>query len=239
MNKKIPPFEELILFEDSDYFVINKPAFVSSLEDRVDPNNLLKIAKKYHDNSILCHRLDKETSGALIIAKNMDAYKWMSQQFESRQIKKRYHAIVDGIHDFKKIKLELPISTLAKGSVKIDNREGKRSATIINTVKVFKKHSLVSCQPITGRMHQIRIHLSSLNAPITGDDLYGGKPFYLSSVKRNYKISKYDEERPLINRIALHANSLKFKKISGDMEIVTAPYPKDFRALITQLEKNS
>lgn len=239
MIKKLPPFEELILFEDLNYIVINKPAFISSLEDRVDPDNLLKIAKKYHNDSFLCHRLDKETSGALIIAKNMDAYKWMAQQFESRKIKKRYHAVVDGIHDFKKIKIELPISKLSKGGVKIDNREGKRSATIINTEKVYKKHSLVSCQPLTGRMHQIRIHLSTLNAPITGDDLYGGKPFYLSSVKRNYKLSKYEEERPLITRLALHAYSLKFQLISGDMEIVTAPYPKDFKVLLTQLEKNS
>lgn len=239
MSKKIPPFEQLILFEDSNFIVINKPAFISSLEDRVDPLNILKIAKRYHHDSYLCHRLDKETSGALILAKNMDAYKWMSQQFESRYIKKRYHAVVDGIHDFKKIKVELPISSGVKGVVKIDKRDGKRSATNINTVKVYKKHSLISCEPITGRMHQIRIHLSSLNAPITGDVLYGGKPFYLSSVKRNYKLSKLAEERPLISRLALHAHSLKFKLISEDIKIVIAPYPKDFNVLLIQLEKNS
>lgn len=87
-------------------------------------------------------------------------------------------------------------------------------------------------------MHQIRVHLAYLKAPIIGDIAYGGKPFYLSSIKRNYKIGKFAEEQPLIQRMALHAYQIKIELLSGDYKEVIAPYPKDFKVLINQLDKN-
>jgi 23S rRNA pseudouridine955/2504/2580 synthase len=105
-------------------------------------------------------------------------------------------------------------------------------------MKAYSRHTLVKCRPKTGRTHQIRAHLAFLKAPITGDVLYGGKLFYLSSIKRNYKIGKFEEEHPLIKRLALHAFRVKFKILSGDYKEVTVPYPKDIRVLLYQLEKN-
>ena len=87
-------------------------------------------------------------------------------------------------------------------------------------------------------MHQIRIHLASLNASIAGDEQYGGHPFYLSSVKSNYHLKKNTEEQPLIKRVALHAQALAFKTMSGELLTVEAPYPKDFAVLVKQLDKN-
>jgi 23S rRNA pseudouridine955/2504/2580 synthase len=127
---------------------------------------------------------------------------------------------------------------LQKGITKIDQQFGKRSVTVFTSMKAFKRHTLINCRPLTGRMHQIRVHLAYLNAPITGDETYGGKPFYLSSVKKNYKIGKFVEEQPLIQRLALHAYRIKFRMLTGDFKEVIAPYPKDFRVLLHQLEKN-
>lgn len=99
-------------------------------------------------------------------------------------------------------------------------------------------HTLVECRPVTGRMHQIRIHLTTLKAPITGDETYGGKPFFLSSVKRGFNLKKLTEEQPLVKRMALHAFALHFKDMEGRDHRIEAPYPKDFQALLRQMESN-
>ncbi|MDN5200752.1 RluA family pseudouridine synthase [Fulvivirgaceae bacterium BMA10] len=231
-------FESLILFEDDDYIVVNKPPLISSLDDRNDPINLLSLARDYAENAQVCHRLDKETSGAIAIAKNPEAYRALSIQFENRLVSKTYHAVVDGIHDFKEKEIDVPILVLGNGSVTININRGKESNTFVNTLQVYKAHTLLSCHPITGRMHQIRIHLSHIGTPIIGDTKYGGKPFFLSSIKRKYNLKRYTEEQPLIKRTALHSFGLRFEKRDGAEVSVEAPYPKDFNVLLKQLEKN-
>lgn len=235
-------FEDIILFESDDYIVINKPAGIATLEDRnlMSSSNILEMARSYHADAQVCHRLDKETSGALAIAKHPEAYRALSMQFEARTVIKLYHAVCDGIHDFKEKKIDEPIFSLSKGLVRLDRGKGKPAQTIVDTLKAYKLHTLVACQPLTGRMHQIRIHLSSVDAPIVGDEQYGGKPLYLSKIKRRFNLKKDTEEQPLIKRIALHAFSLGFEAL-GAQEIIKieAPYPKDFSVLIKQLDKNS
>src|SRR5688572_13795635 len=102
-------FGDMILFEDSDYILVNKPPFLSTLEDRGGRNNLLSLARQYVASAQVCHRLDKDTSGVLAIAKNPDAYRHLNMQFENRQVGKVYHAVVDGIHNFKDELVEAPI----------------------------------------------------------------------------------------------------------------------------------
>jgi len=230
-------FKDLILSEDQDYLLINKPPFVSTLEDRNDPQNILALAKEYVAEAQVCHRLDKDTSGVLAIAKNPEAYRHLNMQFEDREVLKLYHAVVDGIHQFNNEVVDAPILKLNDGTVKI-SREGKRAKTSFITLQIYKSHTLVQCSPVTGRMHQIRIHLHSLNAPITGDQTYGGKPFFVSSIKRKFKLEKFTEELPLIKRMALHAFSLEFTNLKGERIVVRAPYPKDFSALLKQLSQN-
>lgn len=231
-------FKELILFEDEDYIVINKPSFIATLDDRSAAGvSILEFAREYIATAQVCHRLDKETSGALAIAKNPAAYRALSIQFEDRKVEKIYHAVSDGVHNFQDLIINLPIQILSKGVVKIDHR-GKAAETTVNTLKAYKMHTLVECKPLTGRMHQIRIHLSNVNAPIVGDEQYGGKPFYLSQVKKRYNLKKDTDELPLIRRIALHAKALDFKSPGGKSIITEAPYPKDMEVLIKQLEKN-
>jgi 23S rRNA pseudouridine955/2504/2580 synthase len=173
----------------------------------------------------------------LAIAKNPEAYRHLSMQFENREVKKMYHAVVDGIHQFENFLVDAPILKQNDGTVKI-SKLGKDAQTYFTTLSTYKFQSLIQCSPVTGRMHQIRIHLSKLKAPITGDEAYGGKLFYVSSIKRGFQLKKETEEEPLIKRMALHAFSLEFFLLNGELIKVEAPYPKDFRALVKQLAEN-
>ena len=230
-------FKDLILQEDQDYILINKPPFISTLEDRNDPQNILVLAKEYAPDAQVCHRLDKDTSGVLAIARNPAAYRHLSRQFESRAVKKIYHAVVDGTHQFDNVLVDAPILKQNDGTVKI-SRMGKEAQTYFTTLQVYKSQTLVECRPVTGRMHQIRIHLSRLNTSITGDEVYGGKPFFLSSVKRGFKLEKLTEEQPLIKRMALHAFSVQFIDLQNREILAAAPYPRDFHVLLKQLTQN-
>lgn len=230
-------FRDLIIEEDDDYILINKPPFISTLKDRNDPRNLLTMAREYWPGAQAGHRLDKDTSGVMAIAKHPEAYRHLSLQFEHRQVGKIYHAVVDGSHDFRAKEVDLAILKLDEGYVRI-SKEGKPAQTTFTTLAIYRMHTLVECRPKTGRMHQIRIHLHSLGASITGDEQYGGKPFLLSTVKRKFKLKKDTEEIPFMKRMALHARALEFTDLKGEVKRVEAPYPKDFNALITQLERN-
>lgn len=235
MKSKIN-FKDLIVWEDADYVAVNKPPFLSTLNDRTDPVNLLALAKQYIPDAQACHRLDKDTSGVIMFARNPEAYRHLSIQFEKREVEKFYHAIVDGIHDFKDHLVDAPIAKADDGTVKISKRDGKPAQTYFSTVKAYRMHTLLECRPVTGRTHQIRIHLSVLNASITGDEQYGGKPFFLSAIKRGFNLKKFTDEQPLMKRMALHAKALVFRNITGVMVKVEVPYPKDFKALVRQLE---
>lgn len=239
MKQPKPNFEDLIVFRDEDFILINKPPFISTLEDRHDKVNLLGLAREFLPTAQVCHRLDKDTSGVLAIAQHPEAYRHMSLQFEHREVTKVYHAIVNGIHNFRDTLVDEPILKLDDGVVKIHRRDGKAAQTYFTTLKTYRYQTLVECRPVTGRMHQIRIHLSTFHAPITGDSIYGGKPFFLSSVKRGFNLKKETEERPIMQRMALHAFALKFKDMKGQEQTVEAPYPKDLQALVRQLELNS
>lgn len=232
-------FTDLILFENDDYIVINKPAGISTLEDRDLSVCIKDMAKEYSPDAQVCHRLDKETTGALAIAKNPEAYRSLSIQFEKRKVNKIYHAVVEGIVEYENELVDKPILPLRKGTVVIEYRKGKPAQTYFTTLKAYRKHSLVECRPVTGRMHQIRIHLVYKQSPIVADEKYGVKPLYLSDLKRRFNLKKGTEERPLMGRVALHARALEFELLNGDTKRIEADYPKDFAVMLKQLEKNS
>lgn len=230
-------FKDWILKEDPNYIVINKPSGLSVLEDRSDENALsaIELARAYYQNASPCHRIDKETSGILVFSKNENAYKNLAIQFEHREVAKMYHALVHGRHSFEEQLIELPL--LHKSGITHVDQTGKFSSTIIQTIQILKDFTLLECMPITGRTHQIRAHLAHMEAPIVGDIKYGGKPFYLSSVKKSFHKSKYDEEKPMIGRSALHAYRIRFSDLSDEIVNVEAPYPKDLLATLKQLDK--
>lgn len=234
---KIPKFEDMILFENQDIIAINKPAFVSSLNDRGGASrHILKMAKAYYSEAQLCHRLDKETSGVLLIAKNPETYRLASIEFEKRRVNKVYHAIIEGVHKMDALKVDLPILNMGNKHVSIDKARGKKAETWFESLEYFQHYTLIACRPVSGRMHQIRIHLASQRATIAGDDMYGGKPVFLSKFKRGFTLAKHEEERPIMQRFALHAYTMGIRLGKEDYNF-QAPYPKDFATLLKQLRK--
>jgi 23S rRNA pseudouridine955/2504/2580 synthase len=237
--QKIPPFKDLILYEDDHLIFINKPAYLSSLSERVQSNapSVLGMAKKYWEDAQLCHRLDKETSGIMMIAKNPEMYRTIAMKFEAREIEKRYHAIVGGVLSIQQKSIVLPLAITRNGVAKIDIKEGKPAETIISTLYNWEHYTLLECKPVSGRLHQIRIHLAAQNFPIVSDTQYGGKVPMLSKMKRNFKSGKFEEEKGIMQRVALHAHALLFMLDDKEMHI-TAPYPKDMEVLIKLLDKH-
>lgn len=235
---KYPTFSELIIHEDENLIVINKPPFIASLDEREGGEvNILRLAKRYHADAQICHRLDKDTSGVLLIAKNPETYRSVSIEFEKRRVNKIYHAIIQGTHIFEDLKVDLPILNQGNKNVSIDRANGKPAETIFNSIRYFKHFTLVECKPITGRMHQIRIHLATQRAAIVGDAMYRGKPVFLSQIKkRGFTMAKDQEELPIMKRFALHSRRADFS-INGKSYSFEAEYPKDFATLLKQLEK--
>lgn len=234
---KLPDFNDLILFEDDDYIVINKPPFLATLDERFGgAPNILRLARQHYEDIQACHRLDTETSGALALAKNPEAYRHLSMQFENREVKKVYHAAAWGVHQYEGLRVERSIETTTKGKARLAYK-GKPAETLVRTLEAFSRHTLLECQPVTGRMHQIRLHLAYLQAPIIGDTTYGGENLFLSTLKKKFNMKEGEEEQPFIKRFALHAANLTFAKLNGESVTVAAPYPKDFRVLVETLRQ--
>lgn len=227
-----------IVFENPDFLVVNKPAGVASLDEHVyTVPSMLRRIKHLYPEAQLCHRLDKDTSGCLLVSKHNEAYKYAAALFEKRKIEKRYYAIVNGVHHFERLEVNLPLF-LSNKRVKVSHSSGKQAVTFFTTEEVFRHFTLVKCEPITGRLHQIRVHLFTQNAPIINDTLYSGKPPMMSDIKRHFRLSKQEEkEEPIISSIGLHAASLRFEGMDGQIIEAHAPLRKEMEALLNILRK--
>jgi len=232
-----------IIFEDEDFIAVNKSAGMLTIPDRHDETqlSLYKILTDRYGKIFIVHRLDRDTSGLVLFAKNETSHKYLSRLFEKRNIEKIYLGIVRGSLPDKTGSIDEPIAehSFRKGEMTI-NKKGKASLTEYKVVEDYGIYSLVQFNIHSGRTHQIRVHMKFDGHPIACDAVYGdGKPILLSSFKKKYKLSKSEEEeRPILNRLALHSYRLNFKDANNNLHTLEAPVPKDIKALLQQLKKN-
>lgn len=215
-----------IVYEDFDLLIINKhPNMVVHPTKSHQENTLSNgLAYYFNQNNIrkkirFVNRLDMDTTGLLIIAKNPFAHQQMALQFEANTVDKKYLTVVDGIVEKDEEYIDCPIGREEEKSIKKMVMEDGQNALSKYTVKErYKENSLLDVQIFTGRSHQIRVHLNHIGHTIIGDSLYGG-------------------ESPYINRQALHSYYLKFKhpRTKKDIEI-TSSLPEDMEELIKQLK---
>jgi len=232
---------EIIIEENNDWVALNKPAGLLSIPDREGKEISLKVLlKEKYGDIFTVHRLDRDTSGLIIFAKNELAHKFLSKQFEERQTKKIYQGLVIGSLAEQKGSINSPIAEHpANNGTMIIHRKGKESLTDYEVLEDLKIYSLVQFRIHTGRTHQIRVHMQDLGHPIVCDPVYGdGKPILVSSLKSKFKLSKdVEEERPILNRLALHSYQLSFKGMDEKEVSLEAPLPKDMRATLQQIAK--
>jgi len=235
-----------IIYEDDDIIVLNKPADMLVHPARGNLHGTLVNALSYYCDKLssglgefrpgIVHRLDKNTTGVMVVTKNEIAQWKIAKQFETRKTKKEYLAIVHGTPQLTSDRINAPLGIHPKIREKYAVRpeNGKEAVTFYEVLEEFRGFSLLKLFPKTGRTHQIRVHLSHLKHPIVADDMYGGKFVYLWQLKD----AEPEVEEPLINRPALHALSLEFKHPTTEKQVkFEAPIPDDMQNLLNLLRK--
>lgn len=229
-------FKDLMVYEDDDLIVINKPAGISALHERSgEGQSIIELAKGWNQDLQLCHRIDKETSGALLIAKHPESYRGLNLLFEQRKVQKEYQALVWGSTPGETFECSLPIAATSRGLAKIDRRSGKDSLTRFKVLHQYRSSAHIQANPVTGRLHQIRVHCAALEIPIMGDVSYHGDFPYLYRFKKKYKLSD-SSDRPMISRLALHASAIGFTW-KDKVYHIEIPLPDDMQVLNKLLSK--
>ena len=223
-----------ILYEDEDVIVVDKPAGLVVHPSAGHQTNTLVNALLAHNPFLegiggkqrpgIVHRLDKDTSGVLLVAKNEAAHHWLQEQFRDRTVKKVYLALVDGKPPTPSGRIEAPLQRDAKKRKQISvvaPGRGRAAESIFHTLQSFSKHTLLEVHPLSGRTHQIRVHMAFIGCPLVGDRVYGHRRLSLE-----------------VNRHMLHASQITVCLL-GQEESRTfkAQLPQDFEELLNQLQR--
>jgi 23S rRNA-/tRNA-specific pseudouridylate synthase len=253
----LPP----ILFEDDTMIAFDKPSGLLIAPDRWDKQreNLMALVHARMGHGVAnVHRLDADTSGVLLCAKTKPALDFLSGQFQAKTVEKKYLAFVVVLPVEQTMKVVAPVRDAAgalpdaftvdvalgederqPGRMRVfKGRGGKECLTEFRVVDRFGRFVFLECRPLTGRTHQIRVHLAAAGAPILNDPFYGnpGIKLLLSELKRRYKGRA--EEKPLIGRLALHASELTLKHpLTREPMTIAAPLPHEFAVALKYLRK--
>ena len=249
-----PPSKEIhpqdiplnIIYEDDDIIIVNKQADMIVHPARGNTDGTLVNALAFYSDKLssglgefrpgIVHRLDRNTTGVMVVTKNDTAQWKIAKQFEQRKTNKSYLAIVHGVPELTADRINAPLGVHPRAREKYAIRPeiGKEAITVYEVVESFRGFSLLKMTPKTGRTHQIRVHLSYIKHPIVGDDMYGGKLVYPWQLQD----SEPAVQEPVINRVALHAWTLEFKHPTTEKIMkFEAPLPKDMQHLLDMLRK--
>ena len=245
-----------ILFEDEHLLALDKPGGLPTSPDLTNPlrPDLMKllhagIAEKkpwarernldYLNNP---HTLDAETSGVILLAKSKEIFIALANLFSSQKVAEKYIALVRGepLENQFEVDAKIAPHPVTPGLMRVDSREGKQSQTKFEVQENFHRHgyALLKCEPLLNRTHQIRVHASHVNLKIVGDELYGGKPLWLSRLKKDYRLKPGREERPLISRVALHAEELTLPHpVTNETVTIKSEWPKDLKVAVKYLRQ--
>jgi len=236
----LPP----VIYEDEALLAFDKPSGLLVAPDRWDKTreNLMGLVHARLGVGVAnVHRLDADTSGVLLCTKTKSALDFVSGQFQSKTAAKVYHALVAGVPAEDSFTVDVPLTQDERrpGLMKIVRKAGKPSATAFRVLERFRGFAWIECRPLTGRTHQIRVHLATNGFPILNDVFYGNDTrLLLSRLKRGYK--GRDEERPLIARLALHASELTvIHPQTREPVTIKAPIPNEFEVALKYLRKFS
>lgn len=247
-SKEIEP-EEIplnIIYEDEDIVIVNKQAdMIVHPARRYTRGTLVNALAWRFDNLSsglgerrpgIVHRLDRNTTGVMVVTRNDTAQSKIAKQFQSRRVKKTYCAICQGCPQLTADRINAPLGVHPRKREKyaVRPKSGKNAITFYKVMEEFDGYSFLELDIKTGRTHQIRVHLSYIKHPIVGDDMYGGKlvyPWQLKGKKRQI-------EDPVIARPALHAHTLQFEHPrTGEQVKFTAEPPEDMQKLLEMLRK--
>mgnify|MGYP001156578763 CR=1 FL=1 len=232
-----------LIYEDPFVVVVNKPAGVLSIPDRFDSGkpNLQALLQETYGKIWTVHRLDRETSGAILFARTEEAHRNLNAQFEARTVDKIYLALTDGnIYTDEGVMDKSIAPHPSQAGKMMTASHGKQALTLYRVVERFRSFTLAEANIKTGRTHQVRVHFQSIGHPLAVDPLYGKREsLSVSEIKvRNFNLGKFEEEKPLMSRVTLHAAKLSFDHPDTGARItLEAPLHKDFQAVLNQLRK--
>lgn len=230
-----------VIYVDDAILVACKPSYLTVIPERYDSTKpcLQSILEKVFGKLWVIHRIDRETTGLVIFARNAEAHKAVSAQFESREVRKIYQAVVSGRLEGLEGEIDSPIMERPNhpGTMMV-NPKGKEALTLFKVEEQFRSCALLQVEIKTGRTHQIRVHFAAVGHPLLVDSIYSSNSaFYLSTIKKKYRQSG-EEERPVIARLTLHASKLEVTHPQKKERMTfTAPVPHDFATLFKLLRK--
>jgi RluA family pseudouridine synthase len=240
-----------VLFQDTNFIAVAKPAGLAAIPGRAETDSVLETVARQlnlpssgeNDPRVrVVHRLDKDTTGVMLFALNRAAQQFVSHQFQNNSVAKEYLALVRGRPNEREGFVDAPIAPhpASPQRMAVAKHGGRPARTEWRIEETFRGFSLIRCFPKTGKTHQIRVHLRHAGMPLAIDPLYAsGEPILLSQFKRGYQASRGREERPLIDRLTLHAEKLGFEHPDGRRVELVAEWPRDLRALLNQLRRHA
>ena len=234
----LPP----VLHEDDALLAFDKPSGLLVAPDRWDKTrtNLMALVHARYGRGVNnVHRIDAATSGLLLCAKTKPALDFLTGQFQARAVGKVYHALVVGRPAADEFAIELALAPDERrpGRMRVAKKGGQPAATQFRVLQRFRDCTWLECRPLTGRTHQLRVHLAAAGTPILGDAFYGdGAPLLLSSFKRGYK--GRENEKPLLARLGLHSSELNFiHPATRERITLRAPLPHEFEVALKYLRR--